>query len=239
MLPLKIPSLITINGQQGSGKSQIIRYIMYTYQRVLDIGVVFTNTYFTDDSYDFVPKRRVHPLYDEKVLEKLMDIQMTRKGYAYVIFDDCLHGERQWSSKVLSRLVTQIRHYRILMIITTQYPVKIPSSIRDLSFNAIIFEGFGHENAMKALYDYTREVKRRSKNGDQFTTLRKFMTFMDRLPKHSFLFIHDGDSEVYIGPPTIPKFQVGGSMGKPSIRNGVPCNKTLWFYKEIEKLLSN
>ena len=74
-LDIEIPSLILINAPQGSGKSHLIRYIMYMNRKKFDYGIVFTNTLFEDDSFDYVNKKYVHPEYDPNALTSLMKIQ--------------------------------------------------------------------------------------------------------------------------------------------------------------------
>ena len=77
-MKLNIPSLLIINGIQGSGKSNLIKYLMSKHKDEFSYGLVFTNTSFdiTDQSsFDYIPKRIVHSEYNEEVLESLMNIQ--------------------------------------------------------------------------------------------------------------------------------------------------------------------
>ena len=55
-LNIKLPSLIIINGSQGNGKSHLIKYIMSKYKDKFSYGLVITNTFFTQDSFKYIPR---------------------------------------------------------------------------------------------------------------------------------------------------------------------------------------
>jgi hypothetical protein len=121
-----IPGLIIVCGMQGGGKSHLIRYLMHENRKKFDWGIVFSNTSFSADNFDYIDKRFVHAKYDEDVLANLKSIheQLVEKGKkpsAFVIFDDCLFGP-QWRSAEFLSLMTQLRHYGITCIISCQYP---------------------------------------------------------------------------------------------------------------------
>jgi hypothetical protein len=129
---------------------------MYTLRKKFDFGIVFTNTFFDDDSFTYIKSDYVHPEYDEDVLQKLMDVQIANKEneitkQAFCIFDDCLDDPKQVTSSVLKRLTTQLRHYNITVIMSTQYPQSLPSRMRANAMS-VLFNSNNH-NALKCLYE--------------------------------------------------------------------------------------
>ena len=52
-MEIKLPSL---NGSQGMGKSHCIKYIMHQLRKELCYGVVFCNTFFDDNPFDYIDK---------------------------------------------------------------------------------------------------------------------------------------------------------------------------------------
>ncbi len=214
---IEFPSLILINGMQGMGKSHLIRYIMSKYKKEFDYGIVFTNTFFDENPFDYIPPEYVHPEYNEGILVKLMDKQADLVGRGvkkscFVIFDDCIDDEGQWSSKPLKRLTTQLRHYNITVIISTQYVNAIPSRIRTNAMYCIMFKSDTMNNT-KALYE---------SYGQKFDTFNEFKKYlMDNTGDYKFLFydkMNDSEdvSERYISmkaPEKVRKFRVEYNLG--------------------------
>jgi hypothetical protein len=150
-----LQNFLIINGLQGFGKSHLIKYILYNSRNEFSYGIVFTNTSFAVDSFKYVPKKFVHPEYDENVLVKFMDLQANLatqgiKKKAFLVFDDCL-DDGQFKSAPFKRLITQLRHYNIYCVISTQYPNAIPPRFRTNAFQVAIFF-MSTEIALKALF---------------------------------------------------------------------------------------
>lgn len=152
-LEVSIPGLTLIIGLQGSGKSTLIRYIMHANRKKFSYGLVFCNTAFSGDSFDYVYDKWIHPEFNENALVSLMNIQKKEreKHTAFVIFDDAIFGA-QWKNEKFKQLITQLRHYNIWCCISSQYPHAIPPTLRSNAFNCFMF-CMGTENALKALYE--------------------------------------------------------------------------------------
>ena len=207
-----------ICGLQGGGKSHLLKYIMSENQDKFDVGIIFTNTAFVDGNFDYVDKRFVHLEYNSKILANFKEIfkqqiEKKRPKCGFVVFDDCLEGP-QWKDAELRSLVTQVRHYNITVLISTQHPTAIPPIFRTNTWAAFMFF-MGTEDAMKALH----------KNYGQM--LGTFNDFKDTFTaataeKHQFL-AYDARNggqnpesryKVMIAPKDIPKFMVGDKLLK-------------------------
>ena len=212
-LNLELPGLYMICGLQGGGKSHLIRFMMYENRAKFDCGIVFTNTAFKDGNFDYVDRRFVHREYSEEVLKNLKgifskQIESGKKPRGFVVFDDCLSG-RQWRSAELVSLVTQVRHYNITVVISTQYVKAIPPLFHSNAFKVYMFF-MGGQAAMKALYEYY---------GQLVGTFEEFKAFFTgaTAPKHQFLEYdcRNGGADVasrfkvMLAPPKIPNFHVG------------------------------
>jgi len=180
---IEIPGLILVNGPQGVGKSHLINYLMYTNRKKFDYGIVFTNTYFEDDSFPYINKKYVHPEYDEEILLTLMQIQKKvvesgNEKQAFVIFDDCIDQE-QFKSPVLKRLCTQLRHYFITVIFACQYANLIPPYMRTNCMAVVIFKTDSEIN-LKALF---------ASYGQAFHNFNSFKNYvMGNLGNQKFIF---------------------------------------------------
>ena len=210
---LSIPAVYMVCGLQGGGKSHLIRYMMYQNRNKFDVGVVFTNTGFVDGNFDYIDKRLVHLEYSAAVLKNLKDIfkkriEAEKPLCGFMIFDDCLEGP-QWKEKELRSLITQVRHYNITVIISTQHPTAIPPIFRTNTWQAFLFF-MGTEDAMKSLWkNYGQMV-------GTFADFKEFYTAATA-EKHQFLAYDakNGTQEissrykVMICPKDIPQFTVG------------------------------
>jgi hypothetical protein len=214
---INLQNFLIVAGPQGYGKSWLIRYIMLANRDKFSYGLVFTNTSFSDDSFDYVPQQFVHPEYNEEALVKLMDIQedlalRKKEGEieeipnAYLIFDDCLF-DGQFKSKPFKRLMTQLRHYHIFCIISAQYPNAIPSMFRANAFQVAMFST-AQERALKALYE---------NYGQLFKNYRQFKDFLlDNTGNYQFIFYEARGTSTKVAdryrvmkaPATIRKFML-------------------------------
>jgi hypothetical protein len=165
-------TFIIVSGLQGGGKSHFIRYLMYRNRKRFNWGIVFTNTGFAGDNFDYIPQKYVHPVYNQKALLSLMNVQKKLIGdgkspEAFVIFDDCLFG-KQWNDNEFKSLITQLRHYHVTCIISCQYPQSIPSLFRANVFQVIMFY-MNAQNAIKALYESYGQMF------DSYTQFKKYL----------------------------------------------------------------
>ena len=210
---ITIPGFVILCGTQGQGKSHVIRYLMYLNRKRFDWGICFCNTDFSGLSgFDYIDSRFVHPKYNEKALINLKNIQKKsiesgNPSSAFVIFDDCLFGD-QWKSQEFQSLMTQLRHYRVTVIISTQYPQKIPPMFREQAFQAIMFRP-KVARAINAQFESF---------GSDFNSVNDFKRFIIENTSSKYQFVYfdatsDGDTieeryAVMKAPATIPKFMV-------------------------------
>ena len=162
MNTLKLNSSIIICGKPRTGKSHLIKYILYLftckkglYER-LSYGLVFTKTKF-NHAYDYIPHSRVYDHYDPEALKQLMDIQSSIREqgyippYAFVVFDDCL-GAFQFKSDLFKDLISNYRHYNIVPIISSQFITRIETVNRECVSHACIFRQYS-KNAIRSCYE--------------------------------------------------------------------------------------
>jgi len=209
---IQIPSLILLNAPQGSGKSHLIRYMMYQCRKRFDYGICFSNTFFEDDSFDYIKKKYIHPEYNPDVLSALMKIQsnLIEEGKAvkeaFCIFDDCIDAS-QFKCPKLKQLCTQLRHYHITVIFTTQYTNLLPTFMRANAMAVIIFRTDSECN-LRALYE---------SYGQLFNNYNEFKNYlMQKLGNYKFVYydkrhVNEDIEDTYrimLAPERIPKFQL-------------------------------
>jgi AAA+ ATPase superfamily predicted ATPase len=152
---ISIPSLIIITASIGSGKSHLLRYIIHKIKDKLDYGIAFSHTNFDAENLEYIPKKFIHNNYDPEIIKKLLKIQAaqpekTRKT-AFVILDDFLFDK--WPTcKVFNQLITELRHFKVFVVINTQYINKVPPLIRENALNVAMFKS-DTERSLTALFE--------------------------------------------------------------------------------------
>lgn len=212
-MDLQTPALYLLLGSQGKGKTYLLKYLMYQLRKKLKYGIVFTNTFFDNNPFPFIPAKYIHPEYSEEALEELMNIQANSvaKGKvkeAFVIFDDCLDSNDQFKSNALKRLSTQLRHYHITLFMSTQYCNLLPPRIRTNAMGVFIFENDTKINLMSVYESF----------GQRFDSYGDFKDYVlkNLAQKYSFIYYNKSTTatkledvyEVMICPPKIPKFHI-------------------------------
>lgn len=199
---ITLPGLIIITASIGSGKSHFIKYIMYSNQKKFSYGIVFSHTAFNEKNFTYIPKQFIHSTYNPDILLNLMKIQESfpqeSRPLAFVILDDCLFDS--WvNCKYFNRLITQVRHYNIFVIISTQYVNKVSPMIRENAMQVAIFQT-DVERSLKSLYE---------SYGQYFKTLQDFKTYiMKNTGDYKFIWYDRKNKKYSIMrcPKKIPKF---------------------------------
>jgi len=138
--------VIVLIGKRDTGKSFLVRDLLY-YQQDIPIGTVISGTEEGNGFYGkMVPKLFVHNEYNTAIIENILKRQRTvlkqiKKEIetykrstidprAFVILDDCLY-DNTWSRDKLMRLLFMNgRHWKVMLVITMQYPLGIPPTLR-------------------------------------------------------------------------------------------------------------
>ena len=138
--------VVVLIGKRDTGKSFLVRDLLY-YQQDIPIGTVISGTEEGNGFYGkMVPKLFVHNEYNTAIIENILKRQRTvlkqikkemetyKKSTidprAFVILDDCLY-DNTWSRDKLMRLLFMNgRHWKVMLIITMQYPLGIPPTLR-------------------------------------------------------------------------------------------------------------
>jgi hypothetical protein len=138
--------VVVLIGKRDTGKSFLVRDLLY-YQQDIPIGTVISGTEEGNGFYSkMVPKLFIHNEYNSAIIENVLKRQRTvlkqvkeeMTTYkrstidprAFVILDDCLY-DNTWSRDKLMRLLFMNgRHWKVMLVITMQYPLGIPPTLR-------------------------------------------------------------------------------------------------------------
>ena len=178
--------VIVMIGRRDTGKSFLVRDLLF-YHQDIPIGTVISGTEAGNGFYaEHVPKLFIHEEYNTVLIENVLRRQKTvlkqiNKEMAtynrctidprtFVILDDCLY-DASWSrDKMMRLLFMNGRHWKVMLIITIQYPLGIPPNLRtNIDYVFLLRE------------PYLTNRKRIWENyASMFPTLESFCSVMDQ-----------------------------------------------------------
>jgi hypothetical protein len=178
--------VIVLIGRRDTGKTFLVRDLLYFHQDI-PIGTVISGTEAGNGFYAaHVPKLFIHDEYSSALIENILRRQKTvlkqmKKEVeqykrttidprTFVILDDCLY-DNSWSRDKLMRLLFMNgRHWKVMLIVTMQYPLGIPPTLRtNIDYVFILRE------------PYLTNRKRIWENyASMFPTLESFSSVMDQ-----------------------------------------------------------
>ena len=138
--------VIVLIGRRDTGKSFLVRDLLF-YHQDIPIGTVISGTEAGNGFYSsHIPKLFIHDEYNILIIENILkrqktvlkqikkDMEVYKKSTidprAFVILDDCLFDDRWTRDKMMRLLFMNGRHWKIMLIITMQYPLGIPPTLR-------------------------------------------------------------------------------------------------------------
>ena len=138
--------VIVLIGRRDTGKSFLVRDLLY-YQQDIPIGTVISGTEAGNGFYSaHVPKLFIHDEYNTAIIENILkrqkqvlkQVKQEMTAYrrsnidprTFVILDDCLYDGSWTKDKMMRLLFMNGRHWKVMLIITMQYPLGIPPNLR-------------------------------------------------------------------------------------------------------------
>ena len=138
--------VVVLIGRRDTGKSFLVRDLLFHHQNI-PIGTVISGTEAGNGFYSaHVPKLFIHDEYSTAIVENVLVRQKTvlkqikkeSNAYgrskidprAFLILDDCLYDNSWTKDKMMRLLFMNGRHWKIMLIITMQYPLGVPPNLR-------------------------------------------------------------------------------------------------------------
>lgn len=178
--------VIVLIGRRDTGKSFLVRDLLY-YHQDIPIGTVISGTEEGNGFYGkLVPKLFIHNEYNTVIIENVLKRQRgvlkqikkemeqfnrsTIDPRTFVILDDCLYDNTWARDKMMRLLFMNGRHWKVMLLITMQYPLGIPPTLRtNIDYVFILRE------------PYIANRKRIYENyAGMFPTLESFCQVMDQ-----------------------------------------------------------
>jgi hypothetical protein len=138
--------VVVLIGRRDTGKSFLVRDLLY-YHQDIPIGTVISGTEEGNGFYGkLVPKLFIHNEYNTAIIENILKRQRsvlkqikkemeqfkrsTIDPRTFVILDDCLYDNTWARDKMMRLLFMNGRHWKVMLVITMQYPLGVPPTLR-------------------------------------------------------------------------------------------------------------
>ena len=160
---------IAMIAKSGSGKSWIVRDIMYHIRDIPCGAVIAPTDRMTKFYNDFIPESFTHHEYTESIISNVLSRQRkilshnddrVIKGHVpldprtFLIMDDCMSSKHLWlkDPNILS-IFNEGRHYQLTFILTMQYSLGIQPELRS-NFDFIFLLGEDMFSNRKRLFEH-------------------------------------------------------------------------------------
>lgn len=232
-----------IYGRRGTGKTTLLKDLVYQNRKLWDKVYLFSRTAtLQDDNYYFIPTHHKYENYDENILgqifeEQKKDVEMKKKNKqekaidnVLILFDDIISEEKIRHSQTFNSLFTVGRHYYITPIVLTQSiggQNGIPKVVRD---NVDLVIGFAaHNQVDRELISERYLSQHHKKVGEEIykqITNEPYVALAAVVGKPEIRMYEDFVYS-YRAPEITPKFIIGHELEKDPKQNPLGIDKTL------------
>lgn len=139
-------SVVVFIGKRRTGKSFLVRDLLY-HHRDLPIGTLISATESANRFYsDMIPSLFIHDEYTPEIIDNVVKrqkliikkINKDKERYgkcgidprAFLILDDCLFNNNWVRDKNVIQIFLNGRHIKMMFMITMQYALGVPPSLR-------------------------------------------------------------------------------------------------------------
>ena len=141
---IKLDGTVVAVGKRRTGKSWVFRNLMYLMKDKIPAGIVISQTDELNKFWrQYIPAKYIYAKYQPEILDAvfrrqkkiltdtgLTDKEKDEKAPFFVLLDDVISDSRLKYDSNLMELFVAGRHYRLFVLITTQYAKAITPTLR-------------------------------------------------------------------------------------------------------------
>jgi hypothetical protein len=141
---IKMDATVVAIGKRRTGKTWVFRNIMYEFRHKFQAGLVISQTDELNKFWQqYIPKQYIFNRYDPEILQAvfrrqkkiLNDVNKTdeekdAEAPFFILLDDVISDQRLKYDEALMELFVAGRHYRLFVLITTQYAKAVTPILR-------------------------------------------------------------------------------------------------------------
>lgn len=141
---VKLDATVVAIGKRRTGKSWMFRDLMFHMKDKIDAGIVISQTDELNKFWrQYIPKRFIYKKYNPELISavfrrqksilndrNMTDAEKEKKAPFFILLDDVISDERLKYDENLRELFVAGRHYKLFVLITTQYAKGIAPLLR-------------------------------------------------------------------------------------------------------------
>ena len=141
---IKLDATIVAVGKRRTGKTWCFRNLMYLFKDKIPAGIVISQTDELNKFWrQYIPKKYIFPRYEPEILDmvfqrqkkimnnpNLTQAEKDKRLPFFVLLDDIISDGRVMNDPNIMELFVAGRHYKLFVLITTQYAKKISPTLR-------------------------------------------------------------------------------------------------------------
>ena len=163
---LRPNATIAIIGRRGSGKSTIVRYLLWGYKYLTGSAYVISNTADLNKDYNgMVPDAAITREYNPEMIKSIFNGQSkirqkvdqgnlrdNIKKMVVIVMDDILSDAKWKNDKYMKMMINDGRHFYFTNILSVQNPQAINNKDRE-AFDYLIITSASNDNYKKFIYN--------------------------------------------------------------------------------------
>lgn len=214
---MKNDRTILVLGKRGSGKTTLVKDIVFNLRKKLDTGFVITPTIDTQIEFeDCFPKSHIYDEYNIETVRNIVDSAESLKAqnierHILLIVDDCMYDNSVMKTVEMRKIHMNGRHFNITLINSVQYLMDIGPAIRG-QIDYVFCLKEGTKSTREKLYKYFFGI---------FQKFSEFEMAMDKCTENHGVLVLDNTATsnniadcifYYRANNKISKFRVGRSI---------------------------
>jgi len=196
------PFVLFLIGSPGSGKSHLIRYLVYELLTRKRFHYILSFCGGNLEDYDWMEKCFIHTDFDEGMIDSMIKTQKLygNKTALFILDDVC--GKVEFHSKLFKHLISTHRQINVSIICASQYlNTEIPPLVRNCTTHAVWFKQ-EQKRSLVALFESF---------GQRFENFDAFREFTLSFQRYEFILFDPSIAgmdayKIYKAPSEIPAF---------------------------------
>ena len=141
---IKLDGTVVAIGKRRTGKSWAFRYIMHTLRKEFPAGIAISQTDEMNHFWrQYMPAKFIFDRYDPAIIEAVFARQKAilnderyteeereKKARFFILLDDVISDPKLFNDPCLKKLFVMGRHFKLFILITTQYAKAISPTLR-------------------------------------------------------------------------------------------------------------